>query len=370
MNWQEIWEKIKAWFISNTWNIAWFFIALIAGIIVIKIILMVVKRIMRARKVDEMAIRFIAAILRFLLWLILVLVLLSIMGVPVTGVTAAFSAAVLAVGMALKDFLANLASGIVLIGSKKYKTGDYVKVGAVDGCVVDINFLFTTLKTFDSTQVTLPNSTMVNSPVTNFGAYRLRRVAITFTVAYESDTRLVKETLLHVMSSCSLVHTNPAPACDLKAMNESSLEFFCRCYCDNEDYWDTYFYVMDHGFEECKRVGIVFPFKQIELTNKTRSPMPLAYPDGLVDQPKKDHKEEEVKGMTMEEWEDFSIAEMSARFKKQAEQDKARKAKEAKKAESSQKKGADKKKSSAPKQKEMPVKSEKQDEKKETKTKK
>ena len=343
MTWESFWQTIVDFFSTNVWNIVTFFSVLVIGFIVIKIIMMVVRRVMRARKVDEMAIRFAAAILRFALWLLLILILLSILGVPVNGITTAFSAAVLSIGVALKDFLSNVASGIILIGSRKYKTGDYIQVSGVEGSVIDINFLFTTLKTPNSTQVTLPNSTMVNSPVTNLGAYPIRRIAITFTVAYESDTKLVRETLLHVMNSCPLVLEDPAPACNLKNLGESSIDFFCTCFCDNADYWNTYYYIMDHGFDECKRQGIVFPFKQIELTNKQPVPMPIAYPKGLEDAPKKTRKKGKEK-LTMDDWEDLSFLEMTVKLKEQAAYEKKTREEEKQRKEASKKNASSKKK--------------------------
>lgn len=336
--WNNFVNKVVTFFNDNVWNIVAFFATLIIGIILIKVIMMVVKRIFRRRGIDEMAIKFVMAILRFALWLVLILILLSELGIPVSGLTTSLSAAVLAVGMALKDFLANLASGIILVGSRKYKTGDYLKVGGVDGCIVDINFLFTTLKTFDSTQVTMPNSTMVNSAVTNFGAYPTRRVTFLFSVAYESDVKLVVKTVVDVMKSCGKVLLDPEPCCRLKNYNASSIDFWCACYCDNSDYWDVYYYVMEHVFDEFKRNKISIPYQQIEVRERK---------DEVVLQPAYDELPRRVekvrvatkKKMTVEDWEDMGIKQFVG-LEKQTAEDAKRKIKEEKakkKAESKKK---------------------------------
>ena len=323
MNWQEMWNKVVEFFQNNVWNIVAFFVVLIVGFIFIRLVLFFMKKIMRRRKIDEMAIRFIAAAVRLVLATILVLLLLAMCGIPVTGLTTAFSAAVLAIGMALKEFLANVAAGIILVGSSKYKTGDYIQVNGHEGCIEDINFLFTTLKTPNSTQVTIPNNMMVNSAVTNLGSYALRRVAIEFSVAYESDTELVKKTLINVMLSSGLVYKDPAPLCRLKTLGESSITYFLTCYCDNGDYWDVYFYIMDHAFDECKRVGIQFPFKQIELTQKTPRPMESEY-EGLPERVEKKRKEE-VQKLTIDQLEDMSLREMTEYMKQSNQKRKVKK---------------------------------------------
>jgi len=309
-SWEEIWKTIVNFFTSNAWAILGFFVALVVGLILIKVLLWVMRRIMKARKVDPMAIRFIAAIVRFSLLVLLILILMSIVGIPISGLITAFSAAVLAVGMALKDFLSHLACGIILIASSKYHKGDYVIVGNVEGAVEDINFLFTTLHTFDNTQVTLPNSTMVNSAVTNLGSYEIRRVAITFSVAYESDTKVVCDTLVKVCLSSGLVLKDPAPACHLKTLGESSLDFWLTCYCDTPDYWDVFYYVMDHGFDELKKAGVSFPFKQVEVTQKVPpETMPVAYEE--LPQRVEKVRVQKQKKYTIDELEEMDLVQLA-----------------------------------------------------------
>ena len=341
MDWQEIWNKIVTFFQDNAMRIAFFFIILVAGLIVIKIIMMLLKYCFKKKEFDRVAGKFILAIIRFCLLLILVTILLAYMGVSVGGITTAFSAAVLAVGMALKDFLSSLASGLVIVGSKKYKAGDYIIVNGVEGMVEDINFLFTTLKTPNSTQITMPNTMMVNNAVTNLGAYPIRRVCFNIGVAYESDTALVKKVVLDVINSCGLVLKDPAPACRLKEYNSSAISFFVTCFCDKEDYWDTYYYVMGHVYDEFKRNGITIPYQQVEVRERKDAVIyPVEY-DELPERVEKVRTAKKKKTMTLEDMEDLTITDIAASIKdaaannktkqqakKKAQKDKQKKAKE------------------------------------------
>ena len=324
MDWEKIWNDIKTFFTNNAWNIVWFFVALVLGLIIIKVIMMIMKFFFRKKGVDPVAAKFLLAILRFCLLVILIIILLSIIGVSVTGITAAFSAAVLAVGMALKDFLSSLASGIVLVGSKKYKKGDYIIVNGVEGCVEDINFLFTTLKTPNSTQITLPNNMMTSHAVTNLGAYPIRRVNFTFSVAYESDTALVKKVVMDVFHSCGLVLKDPAPSCRLKEYSASSIDFFAVCFCDKEDYWDTYYYVMGHVFDEFKRHKISIPFQQVEVRERTDE---VIYPQEWEKLPKREEKArmEKKKKMSYEDFEDMTLMDIAANIKDATKNNKKKK---------------------------------------------
>lgn len=269
MDWNEFWNSIKTFFTDNVWNIVLFFAVLILGIVVIKITINIIKRIFAKSKVEKIAQQFIVTTIKVLLYLILVLVLLSLIGVQITGIVTALSALLLAVGLALESNIANLANGIVIVTTKMFKKGDYISVNGVEGSIVDINFLFTTLDTTDNKKVTIPNSTIVNSSVLNAGANARRRVETTFSVAYETDVELVKKIVTDVMKSNGKVFLDPEPFCRLKVLNASSLDFFCHCWCDTEDYWDVYYYVVENVYNEFKRNGISVPYSQLEVRNRT-----------------------------------------------------------------------------------------------------
>ena len=268
MNWSNIWSTIANFFSDNVWNIVAFFAALIIGIVAIKLLSALLKKVLSKTKLEEVASNFIFGIVKFLLWLVLILILLSIIGVQITGIITALSAAILAIGMALQSNIANLASGIVIVATKMFKKGDYITVGDKEGSITEINFLFTTIFTKDNKKVTIPNSTIVNTAVVNAGANPKRRVDFTFSVAYESDVEEVKRIVLDVMKSNGKVDLDPAPFCRLKTFAASSIDFFANCWCDSEDYWEVYYYVTETVFNEFKRAGISIPFTQVEVRER------------------------------------------------------------------------------------------------------
>lgn len=268
MDWQAIWNSIVNFFKSNAWNILWFFVILVVGIIVIKIVLRLVKKLFSRTKIEKMAQQFVITILKFVLYLALILLLLSQIGVEISGILTACSAVILAVGMALQNSISNVANGIIIISNKMFKKGDYIITGGVEGQVTDINFLFTTLITTDNKKITLPNSNILNGEVTNLGAYPTRRVDFMFSVAYETDVELVKKIVTDVMKSDGRVLLDPAPFCRLKFLGASSIDFAANCWCDNSDYWDVYYYVIENVYNEFKRNNVSIPYNQLEIRER------------------------------------------------------------------------------------------------------
>ncbi len=271
MDWGKIWDSIVDFFKSNVWNIVLFFAVLFLGIAVIKIIINIMNKVFNKAKMEKIAQQFIMGAVKVFLYLILVLTLLSIIGIEVTGIITALSALILAVGMALQNNIANLANGVIIVATKMFKKGDWISVNGVSGGIVDINFFFTTVNTADNKRITIPNSAIVNSEVENAGANKTRRVDFTFSVAYETDVELVKKIVIDVMKSNGKVIDNDknTPFCRLKTLGSSSIDFFANCWCDKEDYWDVYYYVVENVYNEFKRNDISIPYNQLEVRNRT-----------------------------------------------------------------------------------------------------
>ena len=282
MDWKAIWNSIVTFFKTNAWNILWFFVILVVGLILIKIIMNLVKKVFSKTKIEKMAQQFICTVLKFVLYLALILILLAQVGVEITGILTACSAVILAIGMALQNSISNVANGIIIISNKMFKKGDYIITGSVEGKVEDINFLFTTLLTNDNKKITLPNSNILNGEVTNLGACPTRRVDFLFSVAYETDVELVKKIVTDVMKSDGRVFLDPAPFCRLKILGASSIDFAANCWCDNEDYWDVYYYVIENVYNEFKRNNVSIPYNQLEIRERkdevkmpvTEAPLP------------------------------------------------------------------------------------------------
>lgn len=293
MNWGKIWNDITSFFKTNIWNIVLFVAILVVGIILIKLVLNITKRLLSKTKMEKIAQQFICTILKFILYLILILTLLTRIGVEITGILTACSAVILAVGMALQNCIANVANGIIIISSKMFKKGDYIITGGVEGSVSDINFLFTTLVTTDNKKVTLPNSNILNGEVTNLGAFPKRRVDFIFSVAYETDVELVKKIVTDVMKSNGKIYLEPAPFCRLKFLSASSIDFASNCWCDNADYWEVYYYVIENVYNEFKRNNISIPYNQLEIRERKDEVVMPVVAQALPERVEKERKEDD-----------------------------------------------------------------------------
>ena len=267
-----------------------FIVVFVFGVVAIKLLLNIMKRLFRRTHLEPIAVGFIMAIIKFFLYLVLVIVLLEILGIGITWIVTAFSAVFLAVGLALQNNIANLANGIIIVSSGMFKKGDYIAVGGVEGSIAQINFLYITLITPDNKRITVPNNKILNEVVTNYDSNNTRRVNFEFEVGYNNDVELVKQTVIECMKSNGMVRLEPAPFCRLKSMGDSNLLFVGRCWCDREDYWNVYFDITETVFNEFKRRGISIDYNQVEIRERKDTPAVPVIGDGLPTRAEKQRK--------------------------------------------------------------------------------
>ena len=262
---KEFFSSIGNWFVENYITIIKTALIVILGFLIVKIILAILKRQFKKTKMEKVVQSFILSILKFVLYLILIVAIFSTLGVSITGLTVVISAISLAITLALQDSLKNLVNGFIIISTKLVREGDWVKIGDYEGSIQDVRMLYTVLKTADNKRITIPNSTIIGSQITNFNYYKTRRIDLNFDVSYDTNVDLAKEVINSVIESCETVFLDPKPSVVLSSLNNSSITFTIKIWCNSSDYWDTKWYLIDNVFNELKRNNITIPFNQLEV---------------------------------------------------------------------------------------------------------
>ena len=286
----DIWETLKAIgtdFVQNTGLAIVRAIAfLILGLIVIKIVRIIARSAaMKSSKLDRSASTFIISIITVVLYVVLVIVLVSSLGFSTAGIIAAFSAVALAIALALKDSLASLANGVIIIFTKPFKKGDYIAIGGLDGLVQDIRLFNTKILTYSNEEIIVPNSEVLGSKLINYSAMPLRRVVFDVPVPYGVDVAEVKAMLLNAVASYKYTVTTPAPSVVLADYGESTLKFSVRAWGLTENYWDLYFDLREIALNTLTEHGIEKPFNRLEvkLRDNWQDRADDASPEGAAD---------------------------------------------------------------------------------------
>ncbi len=244
---------------------------LIAGLAVRKIVLSLLRRTLSRSKLDKTVHGFVTNAADAVITALVVIIVLSTLGIPMTSIIAVFSAAGLAVGLALQNSLANVAGGFIILISKPFKAGDYISAAGSEGTVDEITMLTTKIVTVDNKAVYIPNGTLAGATVTNFTREKLRRVDITFGISYESDSEKALKLIKEVISGHDKALSEPVPVVRIISLGESSVDIVSRVWVNSEDYWDVYFDLIEQVRAAFDQNDIVIPYKQLVIRRETDS---------------------------------------------------------------------------------------------------
>jgi len=238
------------------------------GKFVIKKVTSIIKKIMITAKVDLTLVEFLSKVIYFALFIVLILTSLNTLGINTTSFLAIFGAASLAVGLALKDSLSNIGAAVLIIIFRPFRVGDVIDAADTSGKVEEINLFSTILATPDNKTVMVPNSSIINSTITNYSNKPTRRVTLCIGVGYNDDLKFVKETLLQIISEDERVLKDPEPLVAVSELAQSSVNFTFRVWVNNDDFWNVNFDMLEKIKTTFDERGISIPFPQMDIHTK------------------------------------------------------------------------------------------------------
>lgn len=242
-------------------------ITLVIGYFVAKIGVKLLAQVLQKSAIDEAASGFICSVTKVVVYVLTIIMALGNL-IAITSLVAALGAAGLTASFALQGSLSNFISGMQVIFSKPFKIGDFLEVGSYMGKVTSISVLNTTLLTIDNKEVIIPNSTITSGAITNYNAQDIRRLDLSYSVAYSSDLAMVKDVLKSVVDSLDCVIEEPAPTIAVGAHESSSIQMIVRFWVSADDYWDTYFLMQEKVKFVFDQNNIEIPFPQMDVHTK------------------------------------------------------------------------------------------------------
>lgn len=212
------------------------FVILIVGIYAIRFINRMVKKIMVKRNLDPTLSKFLADILIWVLRVLLFVTFISKLGIETSSFVAILGAAGLAVGLSLQGSLSNFAGGMLIILFKPFRVRDTIEAQGVIGTVSEIQIFVTKLLSANNQTIFIPNGILSNGIITNFSVSGMRRVDLVFSLSYETDIKLAKEIVLHVMQSHSKILKSPEPLVIVKDLTDTAIHLAIRPWTKIEDF--------------------------------------------------------------------------------------------------------------------------------------
>lgn len=260
---EALWVKIVA-FLPNLLAAA---IILLIAFVVTKLTEGPIAAMLKRSKIDidEVAIKYVNRVVKILIWFIAIIMIMDKLGIPVGSLLTMLAAIGAAVALAIKDNLSNLASGVVLLFTKPFKAGDYIEVDGASGSIKEIEIMHTYLDTPGHTLVAIPNTKMMTATIVNYSTYETRRQDLLFSIGYGDDLLRAKAVLQELAAAHPMILKDPAPCVMVNEQGDSAVVLLLRIWCQNSDYWDLRFDLLEKVKLAFDQHGITIPYQQLDV---------------------------------------------------------------------------------------------------------
>ncbi len=229
---------------------------------------------------DDQLIPFIRKTLRVFIVFMALLMLVQNLGYSISGLLASLGLGGLAVALAAKDSLSNIFGSIMILLDRPFTLGDWVKVGDMEGTIEEVGFRSTRIRTFAKTQITVPNSVLMNMSIDNYSRMPKRRIKMSVGVTYATSPQQMRQAVADIRQ---MLRDHPAIDQEFFLVNftdfgASSLDIMVYCF-TSSTIWTEYLTARE---DVCLRImeiletlglEIAFPSRTIYLQEEQPTPL-------------------------------------------------------------------------------------------------
>lgn len=177
------------------------------------------------------------------------------------------------IGFGLQGVVNNFIAGLILAFERPIQKGDTIEVGTLLGDVTKIGVRASTVKTYDGSEVIVPNGNLISNEVINWTlSNRRRRRVVPVSVAYGSKPREVMEILYKTAEAHPEVLDFPKPWPLFDGFGDSALNFRVLFWVDFDRGLTVTSEVAMNIYDALEDAGIQIPFPQQDLHVKSFDP--------------------------------------------------------------------------------------------------
>lgn len=227
----------------------------------------------RSQRLDPTLMPVIATAVRWAILAVTLVAVLDGIGVQTSSVIAFLGAAGLAVGLALKETLGDVASGLVLLVRRPFDVGDAVAIADTGGTVEALDLFETRLTGFDGVPVVVPNGRVRASDIKNYSRANTRRIEMFVRIGYDDDAQQAAAILRRLLAADARLLGEPAPLVNTHELTESAVLLLVRAWTAPDDYLAAQMDLTGRIKDELQRAGISNPAppRAIRIVSDTRA---------------------------------------------------------------------------------------------------
>ncbi|MGV3524127.1 MAG: mechanosensitive ion channel family protein [Candidatus Sericytochromatia bacterium] len=281
---KEFFQKISEMAAVYSTNFLGALLILVIGIWISRRLARLFQELLGKTHLDNTFVVFAGNVIRILFYGLVILAALNNVGVPMTSVLALLGTAGLAVALALKDSLNNVAAGISLLILRPFRVGEYVELGGIGGTVLEINFFHTFLNSPDNRRIVIPNAKVISDTIINFSHNENRRIDLVIGIGYGCHIGEARDVIQGVLDAEERLLKDPPAVIAVGELAPSSVNLFVRPWVKTSEYLDTKFALQEQIKDAlaAANIEIAFPQQDVNLKLPPGFALPLPPAQGTL----------------------------------------------------------------------------------------
>lgn len=169
------------------------------------------------------------------------------------------AALTLAVGFAAQDILSNFVAGVFIVQDANFNIDDWIEWDGRAGFIEDIGFRVTRVRTFDNETITVPNTDLATTAVTNRMSNEQLRISYGFGIGYDNDLEEASRICLESAAADADILEDPEPTVRLADLDDAAIVLQARFWIadpDREEFSEIRSRYIRTVIDRCRKAGI------------------------------------------------------------------------------------------------------------------
>jgi small conductance mechanosensitive channel len=205
---------------------------------------------------------------RLLVFGLFVVIALGAAGFNVLTLVAGIGVVGVGVGFAMQGLLSNIVAGLAIIFTKPFRVGEYIEILGVQGQVLQIELVSTTLEHTDASLVVIPNHKIMGEILHNYKT--TRQISLAVGVGYTTDLANAQAVIAGLLAANPRVLKNPAPTVTIETLGDSAITISIKPWVKLADVGPAQLELNAAIVNEFRAnaIDIPFPQREIRVINK------------------------------------------------------------------------------------------------------
>jgi len=212
--------ELQRWALNALPQFAGALVVLIAATVGWRVVSVPFSRALARSQLDPALASVLLTIARYTVIGMALIIAASQVGIHITPLLGGLGVAGLAVGLAVRDTVSNMVSGLIILWDRPFEIGDVISIDGAEGRVERIGLRSTHLRSADGARVIIPNSMISTTRITNRTAPGTTRLRIPITLTVDRDTPALGQALLGALRADPHVLPDPPPQLQIMEVND------------------------------------------------------------------------------------------------------------------------------------------------------